>query len=199
MAWSGIGDVYMLIMEASKYSLYHLRGSFIVGTSGKLTQSSSQPRCTWVDGDRTNGIRTKMLFIHFPSFVGVDGKPRSPSSYCGWPALRAYDNGGGSIFKKRDGDGAAHLEAGSTIKKRADTRLVVSSFPGHNATELCESETSRGPDFVSTTEGVFCNMESRKVQPLCKGDLEDGCFSLVGATERSKGGSGKAYSEVIQW
>jgi hypothetical protein len=47
------------------------------------------------------------------------------------------------------------------VKRAVDTRLVISSEASHNATALCASETSRGPDFVSLAEKVYCNMVSR--------------------------------------
>ena len=50
----------------------------------------------------------------------------------------------------------------------------------HSGRELCESETSRGPDFVSKHERIFCDMDTKTAFPLCDDELgiETGCFRL---------------------
>ncbi|KAI7782906.1 hypothetical protein LA080_012779 [Diaporthe eres] len=75
-------------------------------------------------------------------------------------------------------------EGGSKdIRRRFEGQLVVSSQRSHNATELCDSETSFGPDFVSTEEGVFCSMSQKKTFPICCHDRDSSedthiCFDL---------------------
>lgn len=67
------------------------------------------------------------------------------------------------------------------LRARFASQLVVSSKRSHTATELCESETSLGPDFVSTEEGVFCSMSQKKTFPICGRDSKpaaDACFDL---------------------
>lgn len=67
------------------------------------------------------------------------------------------------------------------LRARLASQLVVSSKRSHTATELCESETSLGPDFVSTEEGVFCSMSQKKTFPICGRDSDpaaDACFDL---------------------
>lgn len=79
---------------------------------------------------------------------------------------------------------------------------MISSL-GQNATELCESPTSRGPDFVSLTEGVYCDMATSDVLPLCSEVVKEHCFDVVkkvkvgGEGERVVGG--KEFSEVMEW
>jgi hypothetical protein len=63
------------------------------------------------------------------------------------------------------------------VEKRAEqphawcqeNQLIISSYTGHSAVEVCESETSWGPDFVSLAEGIFCDMCQRQAYPLCSG------------------------------
>lgn len=45
--------------------------------------------------------------------------------------------------------------------------LVVSEHAAHSAVEVCESASSWGPDFAAVAEGVFCDMCSRRLYPLC--------------------------------
>ena len=50
-----------------------------------------------------------------------------------------------------------------------ENQLVISPHTTHSAIEVCESDSSWGPDFVSLAEGIFCDMCERKVYPLCSG------------------------------
>lgn len=67
---------------------------------------------------------------------------------------------------------------------------------------LCGSETSHGPDFVSRKEGLFCDMESKTVWPVCdeaaEGETECydwGSHSLV----TREGREGRGYVDVEEW
>lgn len=88
-------------------------------------------------------------------------------------------------------DGASALEPGSITELAPSKRrlkrqsyqpmhdqLVVSNITWHSAKELCESETSAGPDFVSTVEGLFCSMSDKVLWPLCSNSVRDHCFDL---------------------
>lgn len=50
-----------------------------------------------------------------------------------------------------------------------ENQLVVSEHASHSAVQVCESDSSWGPDFVSISEGVFCDMCKRQYYPLCDG------------------------------
>ncbi|KAL9031602.1 MAG: hypothetical protein Q9180_006792 [Flavoplaca navasiana] len=60
----------------------------------------------------------------------------------------------------RRGDGNSGISG-----SRNFTAVVISTSPRHSAKELCESPTSRGDDFVSSTENLFCDMELKKLWP----------------------------------
>lgn len=67
------------------------------------------------------------------------------------------------------------------LSARLARQLVVSSKGSHSATEVCDSETSFGPDFISTEEGVFCSMSQKKKFPICGREgssAADACFDL---------------------
>lgn len=57
-------------------------------------------------------------------------------------------------------------------------QLVVSDVACHSAKEVCESATSAGPDFVSTVEGLFCDMAGKMLWPLCTEASSESCFDL---------------------
>ena len=48
----------------------------------------------------------------------------------------------------------------------------------HSASELRGSETSRGPSFVSTQEGTYCDMSHKTSYPLCSATVTTGCFDV---------------------
>lgn len=64
------------------------------------------------------------------------------------------------------------------VEKRAEqphawceeNQLVISSYSGHSAIEVCESASSWGPDFVSLAEDIFCDMCTRQAYHLCGGN-----------------------------
>ena len=91
--------------------------------------------------------------------------------------------GGASIpdflLKKRG------LSGGAARRKRSSMhrdRLVVTPYAKHSAIELCNSETSWGPDEVSLTERMFCDMDTKTLYPLCDDQAKNNCFDLDAKT-----------------
>ncbi|KAF2269182.1 hypothetical protein CC78DRAFT_605509 [Lojkania enalia] len=72
------------------------------------------------------------------------------------------------------------------VKPRMKRRGLKNFGPGilnvshrkQSAKELCESEMSLGPDFVSVDESYYCDMESGHLWPLCTKEREHDCFDL---------------------
>jgi hypothetical protein len=167
----------------------------------------SAPKCTWIDADHTNGIQAGMLMIGWTRFTGELPSGSNPRAYCGYPGLRAYTgkDGSGSIFKRHTTELSLPLtEAEHALAKRKiDSRLVITSHPSHNATELCESTTSRGPDMVNVSENVYCDMESRTTLPLCAGSSDVDCFNVDTKQKQGIGSkvrrSAKVFTDVLDW
>ena len=62
---------------------------------------------------------------------------------------------------------------------RFTDRLILDDAPkGHSAVELCNSETSHGPDFANIDEGVFCSMADKTLYPICNSEVVGDCFNL---------------------
>ena len=93
-------------------------------------------------------------------------------------------------------------------------QLTISEHAHHAgmARQLCESETSLGPDFVTTAGRQFCDMCTRRLWPLCSADsvdnAGDGCFHLETKALRLRAPAGsrrrdevqrKKYRRVDQW
>ncbi|KAK0665236.1 hypothetical protein QBC41DRAFT_359048 [Cercophora samala] len=121
------------------------------------------------------------------------------------------DNFDGSKWIETDytsGESSSVAIAGrQAMKKRTirklDPRLVISNSPLQKASELCESETSYGPDFVSLVEGMYCNMETSELLPLCTEELQTGCFHLDQKTHVKRDGivseNQKEYEHILDW
>ena len=99
-----------------------------------------------------------------------------------------------------------------TTSNPSPGHLVVSGHQDHSAKDLCESETSHGPDFVSTVEGFYCDMDTKDAWPLCDAEFTTACFDLTSRSLRggisnvhirdsSSGGSVpfKPYSTFETW
>ena len=86
--------------------------------------------------------------------------------------------------------------------KRSAERLIISSSDQHSAIGLCESATSRGSDLVSTAEGLFCDMQSKALHPLCSKIIGVDCFDLGLYQLRSRRrdvGTERTYRRVERW
>lgn len=108
----------------------------------------------------------------------------------------------------------AQRRAGNEQHKRLrrqmadDDRLVKSSKSVHSATQLCESDRSVGPDFVSFDEKKFCDMKSKTVYDFCD-EVEAGeCWDDENNVLTNKTGGVSAfaaeepaskYGNVINW
>ena len=57
--------------------------------------------------------------------------------------------------------------------------LVSRDQEAHSAHKLCSSDSSMGPDFVSTKEQFFCDITAKEVWPLCSAEIPHECFDLV--------------------
>ncbi|KAI1327738.1 hypothetical protein F5Y16DRAFT_410135 [Xylariaceae sp. FL0255] len=60
------------------------------------------------------------------------------------------------------------------------SRLIVTLHEEHSARQVCESSTYWGPDTVSLHEGLFSDMETKTLFPLCDHStgIIDPCFDL---------------------
>ena len=64
-------------------------------------------------------------------------------------------------------------------------QVVISALEKHSAKEVCESSTSRGPDFVSLHEGQHCDMTTRTLYDVCSSTKLDCCFDAQTSQMRS--------------
>ena len=85
------------------------------------------------------------------------------------------------------------------------SQLVVSKDTQHSAKELCESDTSHGPDFVSVPEKLFCDMGTKTLWLFCEDDEDQKpCFDpdtkqLRGLGLVGRDTEGLGYKRVTEW
>ncbi|KAF1984884.1 hypothetical protein K402DRAFT_455480 [Aulographum hederae CBS 113979] len=65
-------------------------------------------------------------------------------------------------------------------------QLVKSDIAVHSAAEVCGDEWTIGPDFYSVREGLFCDMVTKTLYPVCKGKGDVECFDE--GTDRTRHG-----------
>jgi hypothetical protein len=106
-------------------------------------------------------------FFHPPLVYNDDGSDVDPNKVTNKSKPHKRSSVGASRLSKRNGTSLLH-----------PGHLVISHLESHSAKEVCESETSMGPDFVSTIEGVFCDMEQKEWWYLCSSEIADGFFDL---------------------
>lgn len=58
-------------------------------------------------------------------------------------------------------------------------KVVIDDVPSHTARALCGSDLSAGPSFVNPEDGFFCDMQIKKVHPVCKEEHGNNvCYDL---------------------
>lgn len=166
------------------------------------------PRCTWMDTDQGADIEiggqpitNRQMKINMMAYGG-DAGDKPLSYYCGatiftWdnkdpisvlppegPSCPACDSDKATRKVKRSTapDAASrnatqHSQRPRRSQKSAD-RLIVNSRKQQSAVTLCNSPTSRGSDFASTNEGLFCDMSTKTLYPLCSNTTVSDCFDL---------------------
>ncbi|KAM7188280.1 hypothetical protein V8F33_010717 [Rhypophila sp. PSN 637] len=150
--------------------------------------------CIWMD----DIVGT--IFIYMPAFTGAGEDPNPDiSAYTGDRGFRAY------TFNDAEGEIPLPRAQKKRSVRKADTRLVITDRPDHSAVRLCESSNSRGPSLVSLAEGMFCNMATRELLPICAGELTEGCFdnstvkAVAGQRVATASAKETGFSSVIDW
>ncbi|KAF3013173.1 hypothetical protein E8E14_000495 [Neopestalotiopsis sp. 37M] len=166
-------------------------------------EQDASPMCTWLDKDHSEDLKAAAIGVNWSELKAGNEAPSNLDELkkqCGdnmqaWP-----DNGGDQMLPVTDKKKRSVFRR----SQRSDDRLVVSRLNNHNATEVCESWSSWGPDFVSEQEGVYCNMETHEAVPLCDADTTVNCFDLntshgPAMVRRNGKRSPRNPSRVITW
>ncbi|KAL2822688.1 hypothetical protein BDW59DRAFT_101782 [Aspergillus cavernicola] len=177
------------------------------------TDNSYQPRCFWIDAD---GDQPNTGFqVRWPRYSSTefDEAETDPTSMCNDIdfGLRTESDPSSINFWQN----AKHRRAQNDRRMRARrqtrvpwiiSQLVISDSEWHSASNLCDSESSMGPDFVHTLEGFFCDMGAKVKYPLCDGasNTTASCFDLESQKLVDESGlqgrdAPSSYSSVRDW
>jgi hypothetical protein len=151
----------------------------ISGQLGKLCQAGtynsevvfdnvfdSRGTCVWIDRHGSNGIKIPGLSFDLTSTADeTTTKIQSLEDICKPPFIR--ETPVGKMSTKRE----------SNPDHDFDQRLVKSNSFTSSAVTLCEDWFSLGPHFVSSIEGLFCDMNTRELLPVCDQNTQGQCFN----------------------
>ncbi|SMR51255.1 unnamed protein product [Zymoseptoria tritici ST99CH_1E4] len=159
-----------------------------------------KPRCTWIDGDDTGDFETSALKFRTRAYGEKSEDTLDNNKEC---SETAFGKDPGPI----NGIPGAK-RAVPTRRPWMEQRLIMSNGTSHSAANLCRSETSYGPDFLSA-DGQFCDMVSKTLSPLCSVKEVDGCVDVDASAmtvhkrssvaKRTSSLLHKSYSKVSQW
>lgn len=138
--------------------------------------------------------------------------PGAVRDKCGYPPAPPDENYAPGItyrqrFKREVGN-STQEEPIPDSNHNFNGRLVVTTSDQHGASQLCNSDRSMGPDLVSQYEKLFCDMENKKLYPLCNGvNSTETCFDMdlntlsvgTGLVSRGEILSRKEYHTVSNW
>ncbi|KAF2752610.1 hypothetical protein EJ05DRAFT_525849 [Pseudovirgaria hyperparasitica] len=157
----------------------------VTSTNSSCVDGLWVPRCTWIDGDGTNGIISKSLKFNVFSYSNKSvpstlqqGMACSSTIFSGESQI--FDRPAGPTVKYTYLSSKRAIEVSQTprglpVRKRwMEERLVVSDMKAHNATSLCNSPTSWGPDFCDSE--TCCDMAHHKAHPRCDKNPVSGCM-----------------------
>lgn len=134
-----------------------------------------------------------------PKFTTKDSEYKGDfdkQQYCNKPIMDFFPN---SNYRYAENYIGTH----HTSRSLNDRALITSRNPQQSARELCEDSNSAGPDFISLHEGLFCDMVTRELKPLCLSILLDNCFALgpqlrvIGKHENVR--QAGEYGQVQEW
>ncbi|EGD95284.1 hypothetical protein TESG_02773 [Trichophyton tonsurans CBS 112818] len=174
-----------------------------------------QPNCFWID---KNGDQPKTGFqVRWPAYSEdqFEKNSKDPKRLCNnidFGLREEPDPNSINYIPKKKRDEHARARR-STIRRPgwASSELVISDSKHHSAKRLCMSDTSMGPDFAHTEEGLFCDMDAKVLYAFCA-DIEEksACFDLkrqkivtheeetrVNATSTNHGPA--RYSRIRDW
>ncbi|KAK5033465.1 hypothetical protein LTS07_003769 [Exophiala sideris] len=147
---------------------------------------TNDPSCTWIDHTDPESSDINVNFTH-------------KTDLCK-PPLFIKENRTRADTRKR----TSHVDfTGKLIK----SKLAINS-----AARLCNDTASVGPDFAALSEGLYCDMDTKEIYPICKDGQVSGCFRtadnvLVGDSGEDEGAKVseravqimKAYDDVVVW
>ncbi|OAL37890.1 hypothetical protein AYO20_02723 [Fonsecaea nubica] len=130
--------------------------------------------CVWIDRQGSNGIRLPGISFN----LQTDEKDldfytiTSVEDLCRAPFIMLQDDQPSSPLSRRQLIAPTFSRDDSiTPNLDFDSALVKSSLNLSSAVQMCQSESAKGPHFVSLSEGVYCDMFTRELYPVCQNGI----------------------------
>ena len=191
MAW-GDGQKYAFSGDWFKYcNMWWYHSNINLATSDGQPY---QPACGWLDSDASQGHLLAGFRVAMLELQNVPNEnPWSSNdvqSFCTQTFHFSGTSTGpylqGNLDTNAIGAGEKrsvpyYLQNQTTSSTKAGQhrkKIIISHHEGQSALDLCSSQKSRGPDFVSVKEQVYCDMTHKTVHPLCSNTVRRNCFSI---------------------
>ncbi|KAI5203692.1 hypothetical protein E4T39_04069 [Aureobasidium subglaciale] len=135
-----------------------------------------RPSCTWLDGNHDGTIENAALKFATYAYGNDTSHVTLDRDACASTLFRTQE---GEITDAPVDPSLAGRSISSprTRLPWMESKLVVSDINSHSATNLCNSETSWGPDFVDS-HGKLCDMGTKTLYTLCSNENIDGCVEI---------------------
>lgn len=137
---------------------------------------SYRPRCTWFDADHTRG-KSGGLKFKTRAYGEAAQRAVKDGKQCAYTAF-SRDN---SVIEGKPGKRDIAIND-MPRPEWIEKKLIVSEHPDDvdGAAELCNSDNSWGSDFLA--HGMFCDMGTKTLYPLCESQNTVGCVELTNGT-----------------
>ena len=119
---------------------------------------------------REDGSDLDPTAVRFMFGVPAAGGKRSPFSYATAGQMQPVTNSP----KRSIGSGNTN-----TSHQIFPGTIVITNITEHGMETRCTSPTSRGPDMVNIAEGLFCDMETKTLYPVCNSTVPCDCLDLA--------------------
>ncbi|KAI1614887.1 hypothetical protein EDD37DRAFT_404288 [Exophiala viscosa] len=159
---------------------------------------TDDPSCTWIDhtDPESRAMIFNMTVVHWSDLnVEIHNK----TDLCKEPFM-TRENSTSADTQKR----TSHADFNGHLIK---SKLAINS-----AARLCNDTASVGPDFAALSEGLYCDMDTKEIYPICDEGQVCGCFRAMdnvltgGCDDSSEPNISeravqivKAYDRVVVW
>ena len=90
----------------------------------------------------------------------------------------------------------------AVVKPRSpalSSKIIGSKDSAHSALKLCQSQTSKSPDFVSFFENIFCDMATKTPWPLCASNATSNSSGATNSSSTIQSNSSSLIDNCYHW
>ncbi|RMD44672.1 hypothetical protein DV735_g251, partial [Chaetothyriales sp. CBS 134920] len=193
--WSGSGNHYVVMGDMG----FHCGVPWYYSGMHAVEQTRpphDPPKCFWID--KNGDVPTTGFQVRWPAFSSSEvdvtrpAEELRPEQKCDGVSIGfrtepdpSTINYWTSRVMRRSPVGKSELMGRPSRRTQAmKSQIVFADEDGLSARFLCESSTSVGPDLVNLEEELFCDMDDKKLYPLCGADSQSPCFDVNSQTLR---------------